>query len=160
MSTLSFLPSIYVCIHTKPFDRKLQTYAPLALNISVHIVKNKDIFLDNLSIMIKTRDFFKCIFFRHSISKTICVGNWYHPDYYDVYNLICFQRKQYVTVAFCSYFINFASNDVKMKLTASWQWLYHTVSSCEFKVADQKLFRDLPEITHLSQFLELLFLVW
>lgn len=62
MSALSFFLSIYVYVHTsiviipKPFERKFQTYAPLALNISVSIAKNKDIFLDNLSIMIKTRE--------------------------------------------------------------------------------------------------------
>lgn len=51
-----------VCIHAsivivpEPFERKLQTYAPSALNISVCITKNKDVFLHNPSIMIETRE--------------------------------------------------------------------------------------------------------
>ena len=54
-------------------------------------------------------------------------------DYCSGYNLICFQRQHYITIASCSYFINFTSNDSHITLSLP----------SEFK-EDQKFFWDPP----------------
>lgn len=91
------------------------------------------------------------------MSTRVCFGNWYHHDFYCAYNLIWFQRDHHIRPAFCSCFTNF------LQMMSKWSSLLLDSGSstpflpCGYKAIHQKLFWDLPEIIHLSQFLILFF---
>lgn len=91
------------------------------------------------------------------MSTRVCFGNWYHHDFYCAYNLISFQRNHHIRPAFCSCFTNF------LQMMSKWSSLLLDSDSstpflpCGYKAIHQKLFWDLPEIIHLSQFLILFF---
>lgn len=91
------------------------------------------------------------------MSTRVCFGNWYHHDFYCAYNLIWFQRDHHIHPAFCSCFTNF------LQMMSKWSSLLLDSGSstpflpCGYKAIHQKLFWDLPEIIHLSQFLILFF---
>lgn len=91
------------------------------------------------------------------MSTRVCFDNWYHHDFYCAYNLISFQRNHYICPAFCSCFTNF------LQMMSKWSSLLLDSDSstpflpCGCKAIHQKLFWDLPEIIHLSQFLILFF---
>lgn len=155
-NSLSLVSTAHMCKSLSPPLESGQPPSCHILSASGCISKNKTIFFNNFNVVIKIGKL--CNYFS-VMSIRVCLGNWYHHDFYCAYNLVWFQRDHHISPAFCSCFTNF------LQMMSKWSSLLLDSGSitpfipCGYKAIHQKLFWDLPEIIHLSQFLILFFMV-